>query len=103
MRNPMGTGVCETCAERGRPNEPVYKMGMCESCYTGLRHPKATREQLAKETGREGTRISASAPQKRRLSQEDFSVRDRVNYPNPTNWQNRISKHAATRRSSGSS
>jgi hypothetical protein len=41
--------VCETCAERGRPNEPVYKLGMCEFCYHGLPHPKATREQLAKE------------------------------------------------------
>ena len=77
------TSSCETCAERGRPNEPVYKMGMCEFCFKGLRHPKATREQLAKETGRERTRISISAPQKRRLGQEDSSVRDRVNYPNP--------------------
>ncbi len=42
--------VCETCAERGRPNEPVYKMGMCEFCYKGLPHPKATREQLITET-----------------------------------------------------
>jgi hypothetical protein len=43
--------VCETCAERGRPNEPVYKMGMCEFCYKGLPHPKATRKQLITETG----------------------------------------------------
>jgi hypothetical protein len=45
----IGTGVCETCAERGRPNEPVYKMGMCTFCYHGLPHPKATSEQLARE------------------------------------------------------
>ena len=77
----MSTGVCETCAERGRPNEPIYKMGMCEFCYKGLRHPKATREQLAKERGREGIRMSAYSPQKRRLGQEDSSVRDGVNYP----------------------
>lgn len=43
--------VCETCAERGRPNEPVYKMEMCEFCYKGLPHPKATRKQLITETG----------------------------------------------------
>jgi hypothetical protein len=49
--NPIGTVFCETCAERGRPNEPVYKMGMCEFCFKDLRHPKATREQLAKERG----------------------------------------------------
>jgi len=41
--------ICETCAERGRPNEPVYKMGMCKFCYYGLPHPKATPEQLATE------------------------------------------------------
>lgn len=46
---PIGTGVCETCDERGRPNEPVYKMGMCKFCYNGWPHPKATREQLAAE------------------------------------------------------
>ena len=46
---PIGTGICETCAERGRPNEPVYKMGMCEFCHKGLPHPKATREQLVTE------------------------------------------------------
>jgi hypothetical protein len=51
--NPNTAGVCEACAERGRPNEPVYKMGLCEFCFKGLRHPKATREQLAKERGRE--------------------------------------------------
>src|SRR5664279_644216 len=48
-RNPSGTGVCETCAERGRPNEPVYKMGMCEFCYKGLPHPKATRKEVLRE------------------------------------------------------
>jgi len=42
-------GVCETCFERGRPNEPAYKMGMCTFCYHGLPHPKATKEQLARE------------------------------------------------------
>ena len=41
--------VCETCAERGRPNEPVYKLGMCRFCYLGLPHPNATSEQLARE------------------------------------------------------
>src|ERR1035438_4760788 len=90
IRNPTAT-VCETCAERGRPNEPVYKLGMCEFCYKGLRHPKATREQLAKERSedalmvglcpllsltreqlakeRSGQRptMSASSPEKRRL------------------------------------
>jgi len=45
----MGTGPCETCAERGRPNEPLYKMGMCIFCYRGLPHPKATPEELARE------------------------------------------------------
>ena len=45
----INVGVCETCAERGRLNEPVYKMGMCKFCYLGLRHPKATPEQLARE------------------------------------------------------
>jgi hypothetical protein len=28
-------------------------MGLCEFCFKGLRHPKATRQQLAKERGRE--------------------------------------------------
>src|SRR5271165_7284682 len=46
---PIGTAVCETCTERGRPHEPAYKMGMCEFCYKGKPHPRATREQLAKE------------------------------------------------------
>ena len=41
--------VCQTCAERGRPNEPVFKMGMCTFCYQGLPHPRATREQLEAE------------------------------------------------------
>jgi hypothetical protein len=46
---PIDTGFCQTCAERGRPNEPVFKMGMCEFCYKGLPHPKATRKELARE------------------------------------------------------
>ena len=66
--NPIGTSVCETCAERGRPNEPVYKLGMCEFCYKGLPHPKATREELAKERGRERPNMSTSSSQKRRLA-----------------------------------
>ncbi len=41
--------VCLTCAERGRPNEPVYKIGMCEFCYRGSPHPKATSEELRRE------------------------------------------------------
>jgi hypothetical protein len=45
----LGTGVCETCAERGRPHEPVYKMGMCEFCYKGLPHPEAPSGQLKRE------------------------------------------------------
>jgi len=49
QEDPTNVGVCETCAERGRPNEPVYKLGMCKFCYLGLRHPNATSEQLAKE------------------------------------------------------
>ena len=50
--------ICAPCAERGRPNEPVYKMGMCEFCYKGQPHPKATREQLVTERvgGRTGSR-----------------------------------------------
>ena len=64
-RNPMSTGVCETCAERGRPNEPVYKLGMCEFCFKGLRHPKATREELTRERGRELPDMNTSSPQKR--------------------------------------
>ena len=63
--NPIGTVFCETCAERGRPNEPAYKLGMCEFCFKGLRHPKATREQLAKERGHERPTVSKSSPQKR--------------------------------------
>ena len=49
LEDPTSVCVCETCAERGRPNEPVYKVGMCEFCYKGLPHPKANREQLARE------------------------------------------------------
>ena len=70
--NPIGTIFCETCAERGRPDEPVYKMGMCEFCFKGLRHPKATIEQLAKERGREAPDSSASSLQKRELDREGF-------------------------------
>ena len=62
MRDPIGAGICETCAERGRPNEPVYKMGMCEFCYKGLRHPKATKEQLAKERRGAKPNMSTSSP-----------------------------------------
>src|ERR1035441_5584765 len=46
---PIATGVCEACAERGRPNQPVYKIGLCEFCYHGLPHPNATLEQLTSE------------------------------------------------------
>ena len=52
---PVGNDVCETCAERGRPNEPVYKMGMCEFCYKGWPHPNATREQLVRERAEQRT------------------------------------------------
>jgi len=62
LEKPIGTGVCETCAERGRPNEPVYKIGMCEFCYKGLPHPHATKEQLARERGCEGSDRSTSSP-----------------------------------------
>ena len=47
---PVAVSECETCAERGRPNEPAYKLGMCKFCYHGLPHPRATREQLARES-----------------------------------------------------
>ena len=47
--DPVNLSVCETCAERGRPNEPVYRLGMCRFCYLGLPHPKATSEQLTRE------------------------------------------------------
>ena len=56
---PIGSEACETCAERGRPNEPVFKMGLCEFCYKGLTHPRATQEQLDKE--RMGGRYERSA------------------------------------------
>ena len=36
LENSIRAGVCETCAEGGHPNEPVYKMGMCEFRYKGL-------------------------------------------------------------------
>ena len=68
----MSTGVCETCAERGRPNEPVYKLGMCEFCYKGLRHPKATREELARERGRERPDMNTTSPQKRGTGASTF-------------------------------
>src|ERR1035441_10616865 len=45
----IATGVCEACAGRGRPNQPVYKIGLCEFCYHGLPHPSATLQQLATE------------------------------------------------------
>jgi len=47
--DPINVDVCETCAERGRANEPVYRMGMCEFCFKGLPHPKATVKELARE------------------------------------------------------
>lgn len=62
LEEPIGTGVCETCTERGRPNEPVYKMGMCEFCYKGLPHPKANREQLARERAGKTPERSKSCP-----------------------------------------
>jgi len=40
---------CETCAERGRPNQPIYKMGMCSFCYRGVPHPQASAKELAQE------------------------------------------------------
>lgn len=46
----VSVGFCETCAERGRPNEPVYKMGMCIFCYHGKPHPRATMEQVKQES-----------------------------------------------------
>ena len=49
LEESINPDVCETCVERGRPNEPVYRMGMCTFCYHGLPHPKATSEQLAQE------------------------------------------------------
>ena len=70
----MSNIFCETCAERGRPNEPVYKLGMCEFCYKGLRHPKATREQLARERGGERHYLSTSSPQKRGLEHQPSSA-----------------------------
>jgi hypothetical protein len=83
IRNPTAP-VCETCAERGRPNEPVYKMGMCEFCYKGLRHPKATREQLAKERSGQRPDMGTSSLRKLRLGRGNSSFRDRVNCSDPT-------------------
>jgi TPR repeat protein/ribosomal protein S14 len=40
---------CEACAERGRPNEPVHKIGLCRFCFHGLPHPEATAEQQTTE------------------------------------------------------
>ena len=71
----MSTSFCETCAERGRPNEPVYKMGMCEFCFKGLRHPKATREELIRERGRERPDMNTSSPQKRGLVHQPSGAR----------------------------
>ena len=69
LERPIGTGVCETCAERGRPNEPVYKMGMCKFCYNGLPHPNASREQLARE--RAG--VAATSPERRSVTPENLA------------------------------
>lgn len=52
---------CETCAERGRPNEPVYRMGMCRFCYQGVAHPKATSSELRLE--RMGAHAERQKPQ----------------------------------------
>jgi hypothetical protein len=79
----MSTSFCETCAERGRPNEPVYKLGMCEFCYKGLRHPKATREQLAKETTGQTPDTGTSSLRRLRLGRENSAFRDRASCPNP--------------------
>jgi hypothetical protein len=65
---PIGTGVCETCAERGRPDEPVYKMGMCKFCYRGLPHPEATSGQLKRE------RLGANTGQRLNLADREQSV-----------------------------
>jgi hypothetical protein len=65
---PIGTGVCETCAERGRPNEPVYKMGMCKFCYRGLPHPEAPSGQLKRE------RLGATTGQRLSLADREQSV-----------------------------
>lgn len=78
----MSTSFCETCAERGRSNEPVYKLGMCEFCFKGLRHLKATSEQLTKERGRE--RPAADTLPVGELGVRDAILSDRVNYSNLT-------------------
>jgi hypothetical protein len=70
LEDTINVCVCQTCAERGRPNEPVYKLGMCEFCYHGLPHPKATREQLARE------RMGAYARQRRSLLHEEDTAPD---------------------------
>jgi hypothetical protein len=63
-RDRGSVGFCETCAERGRPSEPVYKMGMCTFCFRGQPHPRATLEQVEQEkmesTRRRSTRSRAS-------------------------------------------
>lgn len=59
--------ICEACAERGRPNEPVYKIGLCEFCYHGLPHPRATSQQLARERIGAGGRDPAQRALKRSL------------------------------------
>lgn len=48
--DPVDTGFCETCAERGRRGEPVYKMGMCTFCYHGKPHPRANSGQVNRES-----------------------------------------------------
>jgi cell division protein FtsN len=65
---PIGTGVCETCAERGRPREPVCKIGMCEFRYKGLPHPEAPSRQLKREL------LGAHARQRLNLADREQST-----------------------------
>lgn len=65
IEGPTKQHVCETCAERGRPNVPVYKMGMCTFCYHGKPHPEATSKQVARE------RIGASEERRLYLVQRE--------------------------------
>ena len=44
LEEPFGTGVCETCAERGRPNEPVYKLGDVQILLSRLAASQSDRE-----------------------------------------------------------
>jgi hypothetical protein len=76
---PIGTGVCETCAERGRPQEPVYKMGMCEFCYKGLPHPKAPSGQLKRE------RLGAHTGQRLNLADREQSAAPDADSGQPQN------------------